>query len=49
MGRPKPTKLKGNFTLRTDRKSDSNGRYCVYIDYVLQSRHTKVATEVWVE
>lgn len=49
MGRPKPTKLKGNFTLRTDRKADANGRYCVYIDYVLQSRHAKVATEVWVE
>lgn len=49
MGRPKPTKIKGNFTLRTDRKADANGRYCVYIDYVLQSRHAKVATEVWVE
>lgn len=49
MGRPKPTKIKGNFTLRTDRKADSNGRYCIYIDYVLQSRHAKVATEVWVE
>lgn len=49
MGRPKPTKIKGNFTLRTDRKPDSNGRYCIYIDYVLQSRHAKVATEVWVE
>lgn len=49
MGRPKPTKIKGNFILRTDRKADSNGRFCVYIDYVLQSRHAKVATEVWVE
>lgn len=49
MGRPKPTKIKGNFTLRTDRKADANGRYCVYIDYVLQSRHAKVATEVWIE
>lgn len=49
MGRPKPTKRKGNFVLRTDRKADANGRYCVYIDYVLQSRHAKVATEVWVE
>ncbi len=49
MGRPKPTKIKGNFTLRTDRKADANGRYCVYIDYVLQSRHAKVSTEVWVE
>ena len=49
MGRPKPTKIQGNFTLRTDRKADANGRYCVYIDYVLQSRHAKVATEVWVE
>ena len=49
MGRPKPTKIKGNYTLRTDRKADCNGRYCVYIDYVLQSRHAKVATEVWVE
>lgn len=49
MGRPKPTKIKGNFILRTDRKADSNGRFCVYIDYVLQSRHAKVATEVWLE
>ena len=49
MGRPKSTKIKGNLILRTDRKADSNGRYCVYIDYVLQSRHAKVATEVWVE
>lgn len=49
MGRPKPTKIKGNFNLRTDRKADANGRYCIYIDYVLQSRHAKVATEVWVE
>ena len=49
MGRPKPTKIKGNFILRTDRKADANGRYCVYIDYVLQSRHSKVATEVWIE
>ena len=49
MGRPKPTRIKGNFILRTDRKADSNGRFCVYIDYVLQSRHAKVATEVWVE
>ncbi|MCM1220915.1 MAG: site-specific integrase [Lachnospiraceae bacterium] len=49
MGRPKATKLKGNFILRTDRKADRNGRYCVYIDYTLQSRHAKVATEVWVE
>lgn len=49
MGRPKPTKIKGNFILRTDRKADANGRYCVYIDYVLQSRHAKVATEVWIE
>lgn len=49
MGRPKPTKLKGNLTLRTDRKADANSRYCVYIDYVLQSKHAKAATEVWVE
>ncbi len=49
MGRPKPTKIKGNFILRTDRKADANGRYCVYIDYVLQSRHAKVATELWIE
>lgn len=49
MGRPKPTKIIGNFILRTDRKPDRNQRYCVYIDYVLQSRHAKVSTEVWVE
>lgn len=49
MGRPKPTKIKGNFTLRTDRKADANGRYCVYIDYILQSQHAKVATDVWIE
>ncbi len=49
MGRPKPTKIKGNLILRTDRNPDANGRYCVYIDYVLQSKHAKVATEVWVE
>lgn len=49
MGRPKPTKIKGNFVLRTDRKADANGRFCVYTDYVLQSRHAKVATEIWVE
>jgi len=49
MGRPKPTKIKGNLILRTDRKPDGNGRYCVYIDYVLQSNHAKVATEIWVE
>lgn len=49
MGRPKPTKIKGKLILRTDRKPDANGRYCVYLDYVLQSKHAKVATETWVE
>lgn len=49
MGRPKPTKLKGKFLLRKDRKTDKNGRYCVYIDYHIGSKHAKTATDIWVE
>lgn len=49
MGRPKPTKLKGKLFLRTDRKADKNGRYPIYIDYHIGTKHARVASEIWVE
>lgn len=49
MGRPKASKLTGKFFLRTDRNPDKNGKYVVYIDYTIGTKHAKVATEVWIE
>ena len=49
MGRLKPTKMTGKFLLRTDRKSDKNGKYAIYIDYTLGTKHAKTNTDIWVE
>lgn len=49
MGRPKASKLTGKFCLRTDRNPDKNGKYVVYIDYNIGTKHAKVTTDVWVE
>ena len=49
MGRVKPTKMTGKFFLRTDRKSDKNGKYAIYLDYTLGTKHAKTDTEIWIE
>ena len=50
MGRVKPTKMTGKFFLRkTDRKPDKNGKYAIYIDYTLGTKHAKTDTEIWIE
>ncbi len=49
MGRPKATKLTGKFYLRTDRNPDKNGRYAVYVDYTIGTKHARTDTDVWVE
>lgn len=35
MGRVKASKITGKFYLRTDRNPDKNGKYAIYLDYVL--------------
>lgn len=49
MGRPIPTKLVPKFYLRTDRKADKNGRYSIYIDYHIGTKHARTDTKIWVE
>lgn len=49
MGRVKATKLTGKFYLRTDRNPDKNGRYAIYLDYMLDTKHARTDTEVWIE
>lgn len=49
MGRVKATKLTGKFYLRTDRNPDKNGKYAIYLDYVLDTKHARTDTEVWIE
>lgn len=49
MGRVKPTKIEGKFYLRTDRNPDKNGKFAIYLDYVLGSKHARTDTEVWIE
>ena len=49
MGRRRPTKITGKFFLRTDRKPDKNGKYAIYLDYILGTKHAKTDTEVWIE
>lgn len=49
MGRVKPSKLTGKFFLRTDRNPDKNGKYAVYLDYTLGTKHAKTDTEIWIE
>lgn len=39
MGRVKPIKITGKFFMRTDRKSGKNGKYAIYIDYTLGTKH----------
>lgn len=49
MGRVKPTKIEGKFYLRTDRTPDKNGKFAIYLDYVLGTKHARTDTEVWIE
>ena len=49
MGRVKPTKIEGKFYLRTDRNPDKNGKFAIYLDYVIGTKHARTDTEVWVE
>ncbi len=49
MGRVKASKMTGKFFLRTDRKPDKNGRYSIYLDYTLGTKHAKTDTEIWIE
>ena len=49
MGRTKATKIEGKFYLRTDRNPDKNGKYAIYLDYVLGTKHARTDTEVWIE
>ena len=49
MGRLKATKLTGKFYLRTDRKADQNGKYAIYLDYVVGTQHARTETGVWIE
>lgn len=49
MGRVKATKIEGKFFLRTDRNPDKNGKFAIYLDYVLGSKHARTDTEVWIE
>lgn len=49
MGRVKASKLTGKFYLRTDRNADKNGKYAVYLDYAMGTKHARTDTEVWVE
>ena len=49
MGRVKPSKLTGKFYLRTDRNPDKNGKYAIYIDYMMGSKHARTNTDIWIE
>lgn len=49
MGRVKATKMTGKFFLRIDRNPDKNGKYAIYLDYVLGTKHARTDTEVWIE
>lgn len=49
MGRVKPTKIEGKFYLRTDRNPDKNGKFAIYLDYVIGTKHARTDTEVWIE
>ena len=49
MGRKRTPKIEGKFYLRTDRNPDKNGKYAIYLDYVLGANHAKTDTGVWVE
>ena len=49
MGRVKPSKMTGKFYLRTDRSADKNGKYAIYLDYVIGTKHARTDTEVWIE
>ena len=49
MGRVKASKLTGKFYLRTDRNADKNGKYAIYLDYVIGTKHARTDTEVWIE
>ena len=46
MGRVKATKLTGKFYLRTDRNPDKNGKYAIYLDYVLGNVDLLIYQEV---
>ena len=41
--------MTGKFFLRTDRNPDKNGKYAIYLDYVLGTKHARTDTEVWIE
>lgn len=49
MGRVKASKMTGKFYLRTDRNADKNGKYAIYLDYVIGTKHARTDTEIWVE
>ena len=49
MGRVRKLNPTGKYYLRTDRRSDKEGRKEIYIDYTLGSKHARVATGVWIE
>ena len=49
MGRVKPSKMTGKFYLRTDRNADKNGKYAIYLDYVIGTKHARTDTEIWIE
>lgn len=49
MGRVKASKMTGKFYLRTDRNADKNGKYAIYLDYVIGTKHARTDTEVWIE
>lgn len=49
MGRPKASKLTGKFYLRTDRTPDKNGKFAIYLDYNIGTKHARTDTEIWVE
>ena len=49
MGRIRTSKIEGKFYLRTDRNADKSGRYAIYLDYVLGTKHARTDTGVWIE
>ena len=49
MGRVKPSKLTGKFYLRSDRNPDKNGKYAIYLDYMIGAKHARTNTDIWIE